>query len=134
MSWEIGKYYALTRDIKPYIIKSVIMLSIAQHFMTNGGINLSQLKKVLITVPEPLLEEVDQVCKGEKSNRSDFVRRAMKCYLAEKRKIALKEELARGYQEMADINLELSDVYFDLEEEQFSGYEEKLSECEVCDC
>ncbi len=95
---------------------------------------MSQLKKVLITVPEPLLEEVDSVCKGENSNRSEFVRQAMKCYLKEKRKRALKSELARGYQEMADINLELSDAYFGLEEEQFSGYEEKLSECESCEC
>ncbi|MBQ2695674.1 MAG: ribbon-helix-helix protein, CopG family [Clostridia bacterium] len=95
---------------------------------------MSQLKKVLITVPEPLLEEVDLACKGENSNRSEFVRRAMKCYLAEKRKAELQEQLARGYQEMADINLELSDVYFDLEEEQFSRYEEKLSECESCGC
>ena len=124
----------MTQYIKPYIIKCVIQPGIAQHFMTNGGINLSQLKKVLITVPEPLLEEVDLVCKGEKSNRSEFVRQAMKCYLAEKRKKELKEQLARGYQEMADINLELSDVYFDLEDEQFSGYEEKLSECESCGC
>ncbi len=95
---------------------------------------MSQLKKVLITVPEPLLEEVDLVCNSEKSNRSEFVREAMKCYLAEKRKIALREQLKHGYQEMADINLELSDMYFDLENEQFSGYEEKLSECESCGC
>ncbi len=95
---------------------------------------MSQLKKVLITVPEPLLEEVDLVCSNEKSNRSKFVREAMKCYLAEKRKRDLKEQMTKGYQEMADINLELAGVYFDLEQEQFSKYEEKLAECETCGC
>lgn len=87
---------------------------------------MSQLKKVLISVPEPLLEEVDLICSSEKSNRSEFVREAMKCYLAEKRKISLKEQLKRGYQEMADINLELSDMCFEAENEQFSDYEKKI--------
>ncbi len=93
---------------------------------------MSQLKKVLITIPEPLLEEIDQVCSNEKSNRSEFVREAMRCYLAEKRKLSLREQLKRGYQEMADINLDIAGVYFDLEEEQYSRYEEKLAECESC--
>ena len=87
---------------------------------------MSQLKKVLISVPKPLLEEVDSVCSSEKSNRSEFVREAMKCYLQEKRKISLREDLARGYQEMADINLELSDMCFEAENQQFSDYEKKI--------
>ncbi len=87
---------------------------------------MSQLKKVLISVPKPLLEEVDLICSSEKSNRSEFVREAMKCYLAEKRKISQKEQLARGYQEMADLNLELSDMYFAAENEAFSDYEKKI--------
>ena len=95
---------------------------------------MSQFKKVLISVPEPLLEEVDLVCNSEKSNRSEFVRQAMKCYLAEKKKQSLKAGLEKGYQEMADLNLEISDLYFDLEEKDFSKYEEKLAECESCGC
>ena len=93
---------------------------------------MSQLKKVLITVPEPLLEEVDLICTSDKSNRSEFVREAMRCYLAEKRKMTLKEQLKRGYQEMAEINLEIAGMYFEAETQQFSGYEEKLAECESC--
>ncbi len=93
---------------------------------------MSQLKKVLITVPEPLLEEVDSICVNEKSNRSEFVRAAMRCYLAEKRKMKLTEQLKRGYQEMAGLNQEIADMYFEAEAQQFSGYEEKLAECESC--
>ncbi len=93
---------------------------------------MSQLKKVLITIPEPLLEEVDQVCSNEKSNRSEFVREAMRCYLEEKRKKNLREQLKHGYQEMASINLDIAGMYFDLENEQFTGYEEKLAESESC--
>ncbi|MBE7034604.1 MAG: ribbon-helix-helix protein, CopG family [Ruminococcaceae bacterium] len=93
---------------------------------------MSQLKKVLITVPEPLLHEVDQICSDERSNRSEFVREAMRCYLAEKRKLARREQMKRGYQDMASINLDITDMYFELENEQFSEYEEKLAECESC--
>lgn len=95
---------------------------------------MSQLKKVLITIPEPLLEEIDRVCSHEKSNRSEFVREAMRCYLKEKQRLSLKEQLKRGYQEMADINLDIAEMYFLPENEQYSGYEEKLAECESCGC
>lgn len=97
-----------------------------------GANILSQLKKVLITVPEPLLEEVDSICLNEKSNRSEFVRAAMRCYLAEKHKLKLQEQLKHGYQEMSGLNLEIAGMYFEAETQQFSDYEEKLAECESC--
>lgn len=95
---------------------------------------MSQLKKVLISVPEPLLSEVDQICSHENLNRSKFIREAMKCYVAKKRHNRQKEQMAKGYQEMASINLELAETFFDLENQQFSEYEEKLAECESCGC
>ncbi|MBO5733752.1 MAG: ribbon-helix-helix protein, CopG family [Clostridia bacterium] len=91
---------------------------------------MSQLKKVLITVPDSLLEAVDSAAKVENINRSEFVREAMKMYLSERRKHTRKEQLKKGYQQMAELNLSLAEVYFDAEEEAFSSYEEKLAECE----
>lgn len=91
---------------------------------------MSQLKKVLITVPDSLLEAVDSAAKVENVNRSEFVREAMKMYLSERRKHTRKEQLKKGYQQMAELNLSLAEVYFDAEEEAFSSYEEKLAECE----
>ena len=91
---------------------------------------LSQLKKVLITVPDSLLEAVDSAAKVENVNRSEFVREAMKLYLSERKKSARQERLKKGYQEMAELNLSLAEMYFDAEEEAFSAYEEKLAECE----
>jgi len=100
-------------------------------YTTNGGLTiLSQLKKVLITVPDTLLEQVDTIVSNEKINRSEFVREAMQMYIKEKKKLKLQEQMKRGYQEMADINLSISKMYFDVENEQFSKYEEKLAECE----
>ena len=91
---------------------------------------MSQLKKVLITVPDSLLEAVDSAAKVENINRSELVREAMKMYLGERRKHARKEQLKKGYQQMAELNLSLAEVYFDAEEEAVSSYEEKLAECE----
>lgn len=91
---------------------------------------MSQLKKVLITVPDTLLEQVDTIVNSEKINRSEFVREAMQMYIKEKKRLKLQEQMKRGYQEMADINLSISKMYFDVENEQFSKYEEKLAECE----
>lgn len=91
---------------------------------------MSQLKKVLITVPDALLAQVDSVASSENLNRSEFVREAMKMYLREKKKQSLTEQMKMGYQEMADINLSIAKMCFDAEEQALSAYEEKLAECE----
>ena len=91
---------------------------------------MSQLKKVLITVPDSLLEAVDIAAKGDNVNRSEFVREAMKMYLLEKKKRTNFEQMKKGYQEMAELNLNIAETYFAAEEEAYSSYEEKLAECE----
>lgn len=99
--------------------------------MTNGGLTiLSQLKKVLITVPENLLKEADDLVKSEKMNRSEFVREAMKLYIKEKKRSLIRSQMEEGYREMAEINLAVSEMYFEAENEAFSAIEEKLAECE----
>lgn len=91
---------------------------------------MSQLKKVLITVPDALLAQVDSVASSENINRSEFVREAMKMYLHEKKKQSLTEQMKNGYREMADINLSIAKMCFDADELELSAYEEKLAECE----
>ncbi|MFR8974420.1 MAG: CopG family ribbon-helix-helix protein [Eubacteriales bacterium] len=56
---------------------------------------MSQLKKVLITVPDALLAQVDSVASSENINRSEFVREAMKMYLREKKKQSVAEQMKR---------------------------------------
>ena len=91
---------------------------------------MSQLKKVLITVPDTLLKQVDMLASDEKLNRSEFVREAMRMYIKEKKKSALREQMKQGYKEMAQINLKISQMCFEAENEAFSGMEEKFAECE----
>ena len=91
---------------------------------------MSQLKKVLITVPDTLLAQVDSLASDEKVNRSEFVREAMKMYINEKKKVALREQMKEGYLEMAQINLSISKMCFEAENDAFSCSEEKIAECE----
>ena len=61
---------------------------------------MPQLKKILITLPNSLLEEVDALALQENTNRSEFIREAMKYYIKYKKNLEIKERLKKGYQEM----------------------------------
>jgi len=91
---------------------------------------LSQLKKILISLPDSLLQEVDSIVTVERTNRSEFVREAMKLYIRERRRIEMRDKMKKGYQEMAEINLKLAEMCFDADSEIQFNYEEKLAECE----
>lgn len=91
---------------------------------------MSQLKKVLICVPDALLAEVDSYVKGKNTNRSEFVREAMRVYLSERMQKNREEQLKNGYCQMADINRNIAELCLCADSETLCAYEEKLAECE----
>jgi CopG family transcriptional regulator/antitoxin EndoAI len=91
---------------------------------------LAELKKILISLPDNLLKEVDSIVSVEKTNRSEFVREAMRLYIREKRKIEMRDRMKRGYQEMAEINIMLAEMCFEADNDQQAVYEERLRELE----
>jgi CopG family transcriptional regulator/antitoxin EndoAI len=91
---------------------------------------LAELRKILISLPDNLLKEIDNIVSVEKTNRSEFVREAMRLYIREKRKIEMRDRMKKGYQEMAEINLRLSEMCFDSDNDQQQRYEERLGELE----
>ncbi len=91
---------------------------------------MPQLKKILITLPNTLLEEVDALALQENTNRSEFIREAMKYYIKYKKNLEIKERLKKGYQEMGEMNLAIAEMCFEADNKQLDGYEEKLAECE----
>ncbi|MGI6492260.1 MAG: CopG family ribbon-helix-helix protein [Pelotomaculum sp.] len=84
---------------------------------------MSQVKRVMISLPDALLEEVDGIAAAEQLNRSEFIREAMKLYIAERKRRKLREEMKRGYIEMAKINLALAMEHHRLESEVTNIYE-----------
>ena len=57
---------------------------------------MADSRKILINLPINLLEEVDDLVKEEKQNRSEFIREAMKLYLRERKKIRIREMMKKG--------------------------------------
>jgi CopG family transcriptional regulator/antitoxin EndoAI len=87
--------------------------------MVGGGFVLSKsnTKRIMISLPQHLLQEVDGVIQKEKSNRSEFIRQAMHLYLKERKKRTIRETMQKGYMEMAKINLKMASEAFGAEEE-----------------
>lgn len=91
---------------------------------------MAQHKKILVTLPDSLLDEVDEYVARQNSSRSEFVREAMKLYIKERKRAQLHEEMKKGYLEMAGLNAKLAEACVVADNEALFSYEEKLSECE----
>lgn len=91
---------------------------------------MTNLKRVMISLPDSLLEKVDGVAEQENQNRSEFVRKAMKLYIAELRKEEIKQEMKQGYLEMGNINLKIAEDNIKIENRDFLKYEANIAECE----
>lgn len=85
-------------------------------------------KRIIITVPESLLCEVDSVTIVECKNRSEIVREAIKFYLRERKNGLVREQMKKGYLEMAEINLSIACENIGVEEEALSKFIVKLLE------
>ncbi len=91
---------------------------------------MSDSKRIMISLPDSLLREVDDIVSMEKINRSQFIREAMKLYIREKNKVELNEQMKKGYQEMGDINLALAELGLSLDMSSLETYESQIAECE----
>lgn len=84
---------------------------------------MSRVKRIMISLPGNLLEEVDGIAAAERLNRSEFIREAMKLYIQERKRHLLREQMKKGYKEMAQINLALAVEHHRLESEVAAEFE-----------
>ncbi|EHL03960.1 toxin-antitoxin system, antitoxin component, ribbon-helix-helix domain protein [Desulfitobacterium hafniense DP7] len=84
----------------------------------------------MISLPENLLAEVDDVVTLENRNRSEFIREAINSVLHERRKRGIREQMRKGYEEMAQLNLAIARELFLAEEEVQVVYEDSNVECQ----
>lgn len=70
---------------------------------------MAELKRIMISIPNSLLQEVDGIIAMEKLSRSQFVREAMRLYIEDRKRKAVRDMMRKGYQEMAVINLTLAE-------------------------
>lgn len=85
-------------------------------------------KRIMVTVPENLLLELDDINVAESKNRSEIIREALKFYVGERKRRLVKEQMKKGYLEMADINLSLASEYLTLDHEALVNCLERLTE------
>ncbi len=91
---------------------------------------MAECKRIVISLPGSLLEEVDSMSYIEQCNRSEFVRKAMKHYLKEIKRINFTENMKKGYIEMTQINITLAEVGLCADQECICNYESRLAERE----
>jgi len=89
--------------------------------------NLHNTKRIMISLPDHLLREVDFVVAKENTNRSEIIRQAMKYYLVDRKKRLIRDAMQRGYLEMAKINLNMASEAFHAEEDAESTLERLVS-------
>ena len=65
-------------------------------------------KRIIITVSEILLSEVDHFTTLDNRNRSEIIREAIRFYLGERKRELMIEQMKKGYLEMAPINLTIA--------------------------
>lgn len=85
---------------------------------------MAQVKRIMISLPDSLLEEVDVIVAAERLNRSEFIREAMKLYIDQRKRTLLREQMKKGYLEMAKINLSLVMEQYRLESEVSTLFED----------
>lgn len=77
-----------------------------------------RLEEVLIRLPKNLFTEVNGMAKHENKDINDFIYQATKNYVQYKKSVRqFHEDMQKGYEEMAHINLNLCSEAFLAEEE-----------------
>lgn len=88
---------------------------------------MAETRRIVVFLPENIIEEVDDIISTEKKDRSDFIKEAVYSVLMERRKAGIREQMRQGYVEMAQINLTIAKDLCYAEEEATISYERKMS-------
>ncbi|GLG02120.1 CopG family transcriptional regulator [Alicyclobacillus hesperidum subsp. aegles] len=88
---------------------------------------MSGKKRMVVYVPEQLLEQVDGFARTDSANRSQIVREALRMYVLTHRRNDIREQMQQGYQEMARLNLRIASESFFLEQEAGGTVERLVS-------
>lgn len=88
---------------------------------------MSELRQIVISLPDNLLKEADYFISLVNKNRNDFICDAMKSYLKEMQKSLIKEQLKNGYLQMAELNAQFAEIGLCEDFKDFVIYETRLS-------
>lgn len=89
-----------------------------------------ECRRIVITVPNSLIDDVDTLADADGLNRSEVLSKALKEYINRRKAKLLRQQLKNGYKDMAAINIEWAEGCLCADNQCQSCCEEKLSECE----
>lgn len=89
------------------------------YILFSGGVVLTKrIEEVLLELPKHFFHELCGIAAYEEMEISDFIYQATKNYVEHKKEeFILHEQMQKGYQEMAPINLKICSEAFLAEEE-----------------
>ena len=87
---------------------------------------MAQAKRIAVSMPENLLQEVDGIVRRETGNRSAFVREAVLLLVEERRRRERLEVMRVGYQKMGKINRSLAEDGMETVSQELDEYENYL--------
>lgn len=91
---------------------------------------MAQAKRIMVSLPENILQEVDGIVRRENGNRSAFVREAMLLLIKERHRLEELEKCRTGYQKMAAINRNLAEDGLEEYSRDLDSYENYLEKRE----
>lgn len=91
---------------------------------------MSKNKKILLTLPEDLLSEIDKLIDSASISRSEFIRDGIRFYIQNQKKENIRKALQKGYEEVGMVNLQIAEECLMADNLQLENYLEMLSECE----
>ncbi len=83
---------------------------------------MAAVKKVLITLPESLLHEVDSLASMGQYHEKRMCPGSDALLFGRKKKAEIRESLIRGYQEMAALNLVVAEEFTAADQEVWPRY------------
>lgn len=95
-----------------------------------GGASVAESKKIMVSLPDSLLKEIDDIANSSCNNRSEFIRNAMRYYIEEVKRVDFAGKMKFGYMEMGEINKTLAEIGLTADNEMICRYETRLAECE----
>ena len=86
----------------------------------------SAKRKISVTLPDLLLDEIDTLASSLNRSRSELITTVLTQYLRERKSVELEEQLKKGYLEMGNINLNIAENSLLSDESAYEIYEEFL--------
>jgi CopG family transcriptional regulator/antitoxin EndoAI len=72
---------------------------------------MSVMRRIIVTMPPDLLQQVEEMAQKLDFNRSQFIRRAVEAFLEEQRRRELRELLKEGYLVNAERDLRIAEEF-----------------------